>query len=826
MAETKLPKSRRDTKPARGLTPSAALSLKWVALALAVITILFFHEVSLGGKTFVSPDAVAPAGFVRIGEQSLWHEHVYPLWNPFVFLGMPSFASGAYNPLIYPPDWPLGLLQKAVPVLPDMTWLLLYYFLGALFTYQLAREWGARAEGAFMGAVIFMFAPNLVAVGAHGHGSQLVDSAYLPLMVWLTARWLRRGSLSDLGWLGLAGGFQFLRGHVQICFYTWMAVGLYAGVEVLAAARDPKQAGAKVVRALALAVAAGLAFGVAGFYNLPLKDYAAYSVRSGGGGGGAGMDYATQWSMALYEWPAVFLPNWVGFGGGTYWGGMPFTDYPNAFVGIVAILLAIVALARANGAKGTARVFALVMGLFSVFVSFGHNFPLYGFLYDHVPLFNRFRIPVMIIILFQLAIAVGAAWGWSAILEAGRDPKQRDAGLERLLQVMGALLGVMLLAAVVGQDGLRSWYVGLATASKAQFPPDAAAAAFQMFAGDLLRVGVTGLVVIALAWFTVRGKLAPFMASLGVLVMLMFDLFPISTSVMQPVIGEVQSASLDVGRDDVVDWLQKQGPWGSFRTYLPENLRDNRLAGFGLATLNGYHAAKPRLFQDILDRTAPNGVMNSPRWWGLLNVRYVVLSRALPPEQTPPFLKLAFQGSQSVYENLTAMPRAMVVGAYGVVADTGTAAIDSITAGVHDPANFTWLTQAPGVTLGNVTGATATITKYGLHDVDIKVQTPGAGLLRLADLYYPDWTVTVDGQKAQMLRADHALRAVAVPAGEHQVNFHFASRVMRTGVTLSLVSVAAALLLLFAGVYNDRRRPPAAGPDEAGAIAAAAAGVL
>src|SRR6187399_337620 len=107
---------KRDPKSARPRT----LTTAWAAALLALLTILFFHEVSIGGRTFVSPDATAPAGFVRIGEQMLWKDHVYPLWNPFVFLGMPSFASGAYNPLIYPPDWPLGLLQKVVP-LPDMT---------------------------------------------------------------------------------------------------------------------------------------------------------------------------------------------------------------------------------------------------------------------------------------------------------------------------------------------------------------------------------------------------------------------------------------------------------------------------------------------------------------------------------------------------------------------------------------------------------------------------------------------------------------------------------------------------------------------------------
>src|SRR5204862_7484418 len=133
------------------------------------------------GKTFTSPDAGAtgPAGFVAVGEQSLWHDHVYPLWNPYVFLGMPSFASGGYHPLIYPPDWPLALVQKVSP-LPDMTWLILYYALGAWFFFLLAREWGARPEGALLGAAAFAIGPNLVAVGSHGHGSQLVDSAYLP----------------------------------------------------------------------------------------------------------------------------------------------------------------------------------------------------------------------------------------------------------------------------------------------------------------------------------------------------------------------------------------------------------------------------------------------------------------------------------------------------------------------------------------------------------------------------------------------------------------------------------------------------------------------
>src|SRR5437773_5792063 len=217
-----------------------------------------------------------------MGEQSLYHDHVYPLWNPYVFLGMPSFASGTYNPLIYPPDWPVAVLQKFLP-LPELTWMLIYYFVAAFGMFLLAREWGARAEAALLAGAAFVFAPNLVAVGSHGHGSQLVDSAYLPVMLWLATRWMRRGGLSNLAWLALAGGFQLLRGHVQICFYTWIAVGLYTLTVWVAGLKSPEERRTRSARAAGVALGAVLAFGLAGFYNLPLQDYARYSIRGGTG---------------------------------------------------------------------------------------------------------------------------------------------------------------------------------------------------------------------------------------------------------------------------------------------------------------------------------------------------------------------------------------------------------------------------------------------------------------------------------------------------------------------------------------------------------------
>jgi hypothetical protein len=788
---------KKSPRPApRRAPPAAAPSLTtgWAALLITLLVVLFFHQLVLEPKTFASPDATAPAGFVRMGEQSLWQQHVYPLWNPYVFLGMPSYGSGAYNPLIYPPDWPLALLAKVVP-LPDMTWMLLYYALGGLFTFLLARELGARAEGGMLAAVAFVFAPNLVAVGSHGHGSQLVDSAYLPLVLWLAARWMKRGGLHHLGLLALAGGFQFLRGHVQVCFYTWIAVALYAGIVWLAALRTPGEMPRLTLRLVGIGAAMALAFGIAGVYNLPLRDYAQWSIRGGTDpGGGTGMAYATGWSLAPYELPSIVIPGWTGFGDATYWGGMPFTQYPNAYVGMVTVVLALFAFARG----GAARVFALALAALSLLIAFGRYTPFYGLLYDHLPLFNRFRVPVMVIVLFQLAAALGLAWGWSQALERGSADGERAAG--RIERALAVVLALALLAGLLGRDALRGAYTGFAMAAKPGFDAAAADAAYAAFIGDLAREAALGLVALGLWALARRGRVPAVGASVAVLALLALELWPVSTRVMDPVIGPAVEHSLDQGRDDVVDFLEKAGPPGSFRVFPLEEFQGNRYAGFGISSVGGYHAAKTRLFQDLYDTIlVPGGRLAlDPAWMRLLNVRFIVTQNDL---RIPP----VFQGSQRVYEMPAVLPRATLVDRYAVVSPAK-AILDSVRAGRRDAATMTWLERDPGLALGPVAGGTATITAYRLNDVTVDVVTPGPALLRLADLWYPDWTATVDGKGTEVLKADYLLRAVAVPAGRHTVLFRFESRALRAGLAVSLGSLAAALVLMAGGLVR-RRRP-------------------
>jgi hypothetical protein len=759
----------------------------------------------------------------------LWKEHAYPLWNPLVFLGMPSFGSGAYNPLIYPPDWPLGLIQKVVP-LPDQTWLVLYYFLGALFLFLLARDWGATAEGALIGAVAFVFAPNLVAVGTHGHGSQLVDSAYTPLLLWLASRWMRRGGIHHLAWLALAGGFQLLRGHVQICFYTWLAVGLYAVIECVIQLRNPAPdpvadpgggpgpgRGVPIARLAGLGLAVGLAFGVAGFYSLPLRDYARYSIRGGGEGGGVGLDYATAWSLAPYELPEIVIPGWVGFGGNTYWGGMPFTDYPNAFLGIVAIVLLVPAVlvwapgSRRDPRGGPPRLFAALLALLALLVAFGSHFPLYRLLYDHLPLFNKFRVPVMILLLLQVAVALGAAWGWSAVLAGGGAKDVRGGHLKRVLLVTAGVLAAALLIGLIARDAWHDQYVKRALFIKGRsfrmdrqpFGAPSAAAAWVECYGSFIRATLLGLGTVALAWIARGGRLRT-LASGALLVLLLIELWPVSARVMAPVIGERAAQAQDVGRDDTIDFLEKAGAAGSFRILPLDEFQSNRFATFGIASLGGYHAAKPQLVQDLFTHR----LQDNPYWMQLLNIRYVV--SAEPYQQVPPMLRVVHNGTGQVLEFGAALPRVTVVGEYRVMSPPE-AILDSIAGGRFNSRMLTFLEQDPHLTLGPVEGAQATIDSYRLNDVAITVDTPGPGLVRLSDLWYPDWVATVDGRAAAILKADYLLRAVAVPAGRHQVEFHYRSKSVRHGLVLSIVSIVIVLAGFGGPMLRDRMRA-GAGP--------------
>jgi uncharacterized membrane protein YfhO len=87
-----------------------------------------------------------------------------------------------------------------------------------------------------------------------------------------------------------------------------------------------------------------------------------------------------------------------------------------------------------------------------------------------------------------------------------------------------------------------------------------------------------------------------------------------------------------------------------------------------------------------------------------------------------------------------------------------------------------------------------------------------------SDCWYPGWRARIDGRDAPLLKVDHALRGVVLPAGDHEVEFAYVPRPLIAG--LFLAPAAFALLTFSALLLGRRRRREAAARDTDAAAAA------
>jgi hypothetical protein len=102
----------------------------------------------------------------------------------------------------------------------------------------------------------------------------------------------------------------------------------------------------------------------------------------------------------------------------------------------------------------------------------------------------------------------------------------------------------------------------------------------------------------------------------------------------------------------------------------------------------------------------------------------------------------------------------------------------------------------------------ATLRRYEPERVVIDATADRASMLVLTDSWYPGWEATVDGKKVEVLRADHALRAVALPPGTHRVEFNFRPRSLRVGASITTTALVAVAALGLVPTWLRRRRRP------------------
>jgi hypothetical protein len=184
----------------------------------------------------------------------------------------------------------------------------------------------------------------------------------------------------------------------------------------------------------------------------------------------------------------------------------------------------------------------------------------------------------------------------------------------------------------------------------------------------------------------------------------------------------------------------------------------------------------------------------------LYGVRHLLTRVALPPSPTRTELTPPGAGGFRLYERTTALPRATFVQQVDLLPDA-TARLAALGARDRDVASRVVLEDptAPPVAADVPAAASVTLVQRRDERVVVRVRTSAAGYLRLADPWHAGWRAALDGEVVPLYVADHYLRAVHVPAGEHEVVFTFDGAEVVWPLRLSLAAYAVVAWLLWQG---------------------------
>ncbi len=679
-----------------------------------------------------------------------------PLWNPYQFAGQ-SIAANPQASIVYPPAWlmlPLGVPQ-------GVGWLvLLHLWWGGWGMAAFTRRLGANRDGAFLGGVIYMLSGVLMAHLNAGHLNYLMCSAWIP---WLGAVYLWSVARPDWFFASLPGaaflGMCILAGHPPMLYFGLLLLGLL-WIYSLSGQQATFRAAS---RPLILILVIGFLLGTA--LLLPVAEFTPRSTRIE-----ASLGFSNSYALPGSQLLTLLIPNLFGEPFRGYW-GLPFYEELTGYIGILP-LIALFLLRRRPAALLLAGF--VIIGLV---VSLGIDGGLFSLLYYLLPGYSLFRVPPRAL----YVVVIGGA-GLVALLITDL---QAMIAEERAVRLRPALRGLPLLALLLlaGSFILSGYFTALAETNVLQGRVFHAA---NMTAAAAMAVGGIWL---ALRLWLVNGRWAYMLTAAVVLIDLWRIASPLvqvgAVDVPQPWkwVSDVQPASADYRIMTVPDDIT----WQAGAAYTRH------------LNLSGYDPLVSDVYQRLL-----NGVENNPLSPAarLLGVRYIISKQSI--DSLNP---VAQNEDWRLYQVAEApVPRAFIAPTYEIVADDE-ASRARLLEPDFDPLATAILAQEPNcetaldtVSAGEGEGL---ISTYTPNTVEITTNAAYPGILILTDSFDPNWTVRVDGQPAELLRAYTALRGVCLPAGQHLIRFEYQPRTFYAGLVISATSWA--ILGLIGGIGLMRR---------------------
>lgn len=796
---------------------------------LIVAVLIFLAPAIFTGGNFGSTDNVASNSFTPYLDAAK-KSGDFALWNPYIFAGLPSYAAllttgdrwyDFVSKGIFGFSQIMGALFKN-----DEARIAFFYMLYGAGMYLLMRSKKHERFTAFFTSFAAVFSTWVICWILIGHNTKPVALATFPFILLCLEKLRERFSLMYSVVLILAVHALVESTHVQMAFYGVCVFGLYILFELINRLITKNSPGGVVRGAIMLALAGGLAFSMSADRYLSVMEYKPYSTRGTApiekkdnakqdASGGFDYDYCTNWSFSPEEMITFLVPNYYGFGKmeykptgrakgqtvQTYWGQMAFTDAAN-YMGIGVLGLAFLGFFAYR--KDPFVQFLLTLSVFSVLLSFGKNMPLlYDVFFYHVPGFNNFRAPQMALVMMQFAIPILAGYGLTTLLSwRGNLTPQRKKILLGGIGGYALFLVAGFLYSGMGEEG---YIQGVIDSKKGldQIAPWL----FSQMTSDWLVTAFLGLATAVVAYLFVIKKLKNGMFYIAFAALLVIDLWRVDYRPMEVSKGNITNSEFK--QPAFVDFIKQDKSQYRVADYVYlMSGKTNVPAYFLLENVHGYHSAKLRVYQDLLDVAGGQGggAITNPTLLDLLNVKYMIAPQPLFQGLQP-----VFEGQMPmdtrvvptlVYKNDAVLPRAFFVDSVKVAG--GIDILNHIKNNDFSPKHLAFVEESLPKAIDTTTPeATAKVVEQKNEYIKIEATANGNNLLYVSEVHYPvSWKAYIDGAETPIYKTNYAFRSVIVPPGKHTVEFKFVSEKYELGKKLSLganiltiLSGAAALFI-------------------------------
>ena len=698
---------------------------------------------------------------------------ILPLWNPYLYGGAP-FISDVQAGFLYPPNLLLFWLNPYF----DYSWMQrlaqLHIYWAALGMYVMLRAlpwgtWRLSRPAAFLGALAFALSDPLLT-----HLGNLNLIAVLSWMPWVLATYITALDRRSLRWCALSAllfAIANYAGHAQSSYYIGLALVLYTLLWWFAASGEWRVAGggsllySATPLLLYLPLLALLTFLLSAPMLLPVLELTQYTER-------ADLSYQQTVAFSLAPTQAVGLltPNFFGRGPALHWSLWDRVETP--YAGVVTLLLGMAGLLLAPREQRRRLWPWLGLGLFGFIIALGVYAIVHGWLYALLPGFAQFRAPARALVLWTLGLAVLAAAGLDGLHAFANDLTQRVISHAGLL-IFDKL--VRWVAFVLAGVTVPLIYMTLLLTQEND-------AAFLHAS-----VAALALTIAAFFWLAAWGAIAAYRAGWmrpQVFPALLIGLLFLELSANGGAYQDVSETDPTRGfqHPAIVEFLQNDPELFRIdtRTDIDAFWQPDAAALLGLQDVWG--VANPLMLAHWARLWDATGGRQT-RLYDLLNVKYVLVQDDVPLPQGKFELALDAPDALAVYRNLDFLPRAWVVHEIQAAPDADTA-YAQLRATNFDPSRQAIIETVDALPTVAPTGNAdvVTIDQYGANAITVQVATEAPGVLLLSEVWYPGWRATINGEPADVLRVDGALRGVAIPAGASTVQLWFAPPSWRWGL--------------------------------------------